>query len=123
MAGCLLTSGTLVKCSFGATPGPLMGNPENGLILTPIVSAENTTPFVNIPSFGMCASLANPAVAAATAAAFGVLTPQPCVPNPTGTWVPDPTSPNTLSQTTMCPCAFGGMITPIVPAQTFAVEA
>ncbi|MDR2437860.1 MAG: DUF4280 domain-containing protein, partial [Planctomycetaceae bacterium] len=37
-------------------------------------------PIVNLATFGMCSSPANPAVAAATAAALGVLTPMPCIP-------------------------------------------
>ncbi len=37
-------------------------------------------PFVSIMPFAMCTSPANPTVAAATAAAMGVLTPMPCIP-------------------------------------------
>lgn len=44
-------------------------------------------PNTNIQSFGLCFSLANPVVAAATAAHLGVLTPMPCVPNTTSPWV------------------------------------
>jgi hypothetical protein len=37
-------------------------------------------PFVNVPHFGFCRSLTNPATASATAAAMGALTPAPCTP-------------------------------------------
>lgn len=49
---------------------------------------------MNIMPFGMCMSIANPTVAAATAAALGVLTPMPCIPATTSPWVPG--APNVL---------------------------
>ncbi len=77
---------------------------------------------VNIPPFGMCMSLANPAVAAATAAALGVLTPMPCVPVTPAPWVPgSPTVPignmPALNNTCQCMCNWAGVITISVPGQ------
>jgi hypothetical protein len=53
----------------------------------PDANIMDNEPLVNIMPFGMCASLANPEVAAATAAAFGVLTPMPCIPVTPAPWV------------------------------------
>lgn len=74
----------------------------------------------NIPPFGMCSSLSNPAVASATSAASGVLTPQACVPALAAAWVPG--SPTVmigdkvaLSNASTCACSYGGVITVMKP--------
>jgi hypothetical protein len=68
----------------------------------------------------MCSSLANPTVAAATAAALGVLTPMPCVPVTPAPWVPG--SPTVmiggvpaLNSTCKCMCTWAGVIQITVP--------
>ncbi len=48
------------------------------------ISTDNS--IANISTFGMCNNINNPAVAAATAAAQGVLTPAPCMPVTIDTW-------------------------------------
>ena len=79
-------------------------------------------PIANIPPFGVCSSLANPMVAAATAAALGVLTPMPCIPVTPAPWVPG--SPTVLiggmpalTNTCQCMCNWGGVITITMPGQ------
>lgn len=78
---------------------------------------------VNIMPFGMCISPANPAVAAATAAALGVLTPMPCIPNTPTPWVPGaPTvildSQPALDNISICNCVWAGIISVLEPGQT-----
>lgn len=89
MAQCACAAGML-QCTFGMTPSAFMVLPDK-MILTenkPMANIMDNKPLVNILPFGMCQSLANPTVAAATAAAFGVLTPMPCVPVTTAPWAP-----------------------------------
>jgi hypothetical protein len=74
---------------------------------------------VNIPTFGMCRSPANPTVAAATAAALGVLTPMPCVPVTTP-WTPGVATVllrgmPALDASSKCMCAYGGQISVTTP--------
>ena len=88
----------------------------------PVATIQDAKPMANIPTFGMCTSPANPQVAAATAAALGVLTPQPCVPVITGPWAPG--SPRVsvanvpaLTSDSSCMCAWGGKISITNPGQ------
>jgi hypothetical protein len=91
----------------------------------PLATIRDVAPQVNIPPFGMCASPSNPAVAAATAAASGVLTPQPCTPLPAGAWAPGSTTTSVngvpcLLTTSKCACSLGGVISVAVPGQVLA---
>jgi hypothetical protein len=80
-------------------------------------------PMVNIMPFGMCMSIANPQVAAATAAAMGVLTPQPCIPATATPWTPGALTlvlgnQPALDNVSICMCTWLGVITVADPGQT-----
>lgn len=118
-----VTSTGMLMCSFGAAPATL--NAINPTVLIggkPAATIMDHAPMVNIPAFGMCMSLANPQVAAATSAALGVLTPQPCIPATSAPWVPG--APMTmignkpaLTSGSQCMCNWGGVITITFPGQ------
>jgi Domain of unknown function (DUF4280) len=82
-------NGAMLKCSMGMAPSTFVVTPEHKVMTSnqPAANIMDNIPMKNIMPFGMCKSPANPAVAAATAAAMGVLTPQPCVPVIPGPWV------------------------------------
>ena len=74
--------GARLRCSFGdMEPKLIVIDPEGKGYMHGKCAAniKDRKEIVNIPPFGMCKSLQNPAVAAATAANLGTLTPQPCV--------------------------------------------
>ena len=110
-------NGALLKCSMGVAPSSLVVLPIN-MQTTSNVPAANIMdhiPIVNIMPFGMCQSLANPTVAAATAAAMGVLTPMPCIPLTPAPWVsgsPTVTLANqpALNKSSMLMCNWAGQI-------------
>lgn len=113
------------QCSFGIAPSILNVLPASGCIAgsLPAATIMDNAAFVNIVPFGMCTSLANPAVAAATAAALGVLTPMPCTPVIPAPWVPgSPTvligNKPALNNSSKCICAYGGVISITFPGQT-----
>jgi len=109
--------GALLQCSFGAAPSSLVVLPANRVMAeqTPAANIMDHMPMVNIMPFGTCSSPANPTVAAATAAALGVLTPMPCIPMTMTPWVPGaPTvliaDMPALDNSAKCMCNWGGEI-------------
>ncbi len=114
--GMQVCMGAVMQCSQGMAPSSLMPTPKT--VTTSYVMAANildNIPFVNILPFAMCRSPANPAVAAATAAALGVLTPMPCTPVIPAPWAPgSPTvllnGAPALNDSSKLMCAFAGVI-------------
>lgn len=118
----LVVSGATLACTFGAAPGKLTVLPTPQVLVEgqPAGVIADIKPMANVGAFGMCSSLANPAVASATAAAQGVLTPQPCTPNVAAPWTPGVplvlvSGQPAVNATCTCACAFGGAITVTVP--------
>jgi hypothetical protein len=124
--GTLACMGATTQCSFGAAPSSLIVLPANKVLQTmPMANIMDNKPFANILPFGMCTSMANPTVAAATAAALGVLTPMPCVPATAAPWAPGiPTvligNMPALDMNSKCMCSFGGVISIVAPGQFVA---
>ena len=109
--------GAMCQCSFGAAPSTLVVTPENKTLTSsmPAATIMDNVPMKNIMPFGMCSSLANPTVAAATSAALGVLTPMPCVPVIAAPWAPGcPTvlvaNKPALNDSSKLMCNWGGVI-------------
>ncbi len=115
--------GAAMQCSFGAAPSSLVVLPDKQVLTgTPAANIMDGKPIVNVPPFGMCSSLANPTVAAATAAALGVLTPMPCVPATPAPWAPGaPTvligGMPALDNSSKLMCTWGGVIQIASPGQ------
>jgi hypothetical protein len=114
------------KCSMAVPPGTsiLVVTPEKMVFTSnqPAANIMDHIPIKNIVPFGMCMSMANPAVAGATAAALGALTPMPCVPVTPAPWAtgaptvliknfPALDTPSTLT------CMMGGVITILMDGQ------
>ena len=115
--------GAMTQCTFGLAPSTLMVIPLNRVMTgTPAANIMDNKPMANVMPFGMCQSLANPMVAAATAAALGVLVPMPCIPMTMAPWMPGaPTvmlgNMPTLNNSSKLMCMWGGVISINVPGQ------
>jgi hypothetical protein len=121
--GIQVAMGATLQCSFGVAPGVLSVLPASRVMTgTPAANIMDNKPIVNIAPFGMCNSPSNPTVAAATAAASGVLTPMPCVPFTAAPWVPgSPTvligNMPALNGNCKLMCNWGGVIQILAPGQ------
>ncbi len=123
--GQLVCAGAQCQCSFGMAPSALVVLPESMVMgeNKPAATIMDNKPMVNVMPFGMCQSPSNPTVAAATAAAMGVLTPMPCVPVTTAPWAPgSPTvlikNKPALNNNSKLMCNWGGIIQITNPGTT-----
>lgn len=119
----IVTQGAMLECGFGNAPAPIMVLPDKKVkSIFPVAVKSDHVPLLNILPFGMCSNPANPMVAAATAAAFGVLTPVPCIPCTLRDW----TNPcrkvkvhgkEAIHTGSGLQCLYGGSIKVTVPVQ------
>ena len=119
-----VVSGASVQCTMGMSPGQLLVTSQTMVLAggMPAATVADAAPMTNVTPCGMCTSLANPQVAAATAAALGVLTPMPCIPAPAGIWTcagtPLVSGKPALSTDATLMCSYGGSIRIVSPGQT-----
>ena len=121
--GFMACMGGLATCPFGVAPTPLTFLPAPPVLGTtgPMGKCTDMAPFLNITPFGVCMSIMNPITATLTAAAFGVLTPGPCIPVPAGIWIPVApmvmSAGPVLSSDSKLMCAYMGAISIIIPGE------
>jgi hypothetical protein len=119
-----VVNGAQLICSMGMAPSALVVLPLNRVFSgnQPAANIMDHKPMLNILPFGMCRSLANPTVAAATSAALGVLTPMPCIPATPAPWVPGAVTvllgnQPSLDNTCKLNCMWAGVIQVVAPGQ------
>lgn len=121
--GIQVAVGANLQCSFGVAPSVLTVLPVNRVLTGgPAANIMDHAPMLNVLPFGMCNCPSNPMVAAATAAALGVLTPMPCIPMTTAPWMPGSAtvmlgSMPALQNSSKLMCQWGGVIQILAPGQ------
>lgn len=84
-----VVQGAKLKCTFGSSESNLQIPTDRKVYINgkPQGNIMDFKPNFNIMSFGLCSSIANPAVATATSNCGGVLQRMPCVPEITIPWI------------------------------------
>ena len=109
-----------MTCSFGVAPVPLVAIRPNVVAgVMPSANIMDNKPIANIPPFGMCNSVANPATKRPPPVFF---TPAPCTPVIAAPWLPGvPTvlvgGMPALDSNCKLMCNWGGVIQIVVPGQ------
>ena len=107
--------GAVLVCNCGLGASSLQINDPGRAVAV----VRDSVAYANILPFGICKSIQNPMVLAASEAAMGLLTPMPCTPVIAGVWSPPgtpitvigaPASP-ALGRNSKLTCVYGGTIT------------
>jgi Domain of unknown function (DUF4280) len=112
----LVTTGGALKCSMGTTPATFSATSQSVVAPTGAGTVDDSQP-ANVPLFGLCQSMQNPAVSGA----MGV--PQPCTPMIAAPWSAGSTTTPigqlpALDDSCQCQCAYFGKITVSSAGQT-----
>lgn len=117
----------MCQCNQGMAPCPLIvADPLRPLVQMKPVATIMDNKIPNLPTFGMCRSMANPTVSAATSAAMGVLTPMPCLPVIVAPWNPASKvlikGQPAVMNNSKCMCQWGGQISITNPGHASSAE-
>ncbi|USO00471.1 MAG: DUF4280 domain-containing protein [Alphaproteobacteria bacterium] len=123
----VVCNGACLQCPFsmGNVPSDLTVLPSSRVQASaqPIATVMDHIPLVNIKSFGMCMSPANPAVQAIIASSLGTIQYAPCIPATILPWMVG--KPQvltgafpTLDFSSKAMCMWGGLISVTMPGQT-----
>lgn len=125
--GQVVVTGGTAQCTCGTLPGMIAAGAQKTMLAEgkPVATIVDFN-MQCITPFGLCTTLQNPVVQAATAAALGVLTPQPCTLVPVGTWKPTKVTMQAggspvLTNECQGACAYGGCITITNPGQSTVI--
>jgi hypothetical protein len=125
----LVVNNASMNCDQGTSPASLTVTPPTNADneKNEAATVDHYLPMVNIAAFGMCRTQANPQVAAATAAAQGVLTPQPCIPVTTAAWSPGASAVTiggvkALTDDSTCKCNWTGTVSIVKAGSDIDVE-
>jgi hypothetical protein len=118
----LVCTGAKLQCSFGTTPASFTASAAK-VSAGAAAGVVSDTGTASVSAFGQCTSLSNPQVNAATQAASGTLTPQPCQPVIAGEWSPGSArvtvgTAAALNSASQCRCTWNGVITVTDAGQT-----
>jgi len=115
----LVVDGATISCSGEISQGTC-----SMTVIGPLIKSDSSAqatimdyvPFLNISSFGTCNLSSNPMVAAATAAALGVHSPQTCIPMTVSPWISGAATVTVnnlpaLTDDSTLMCTWGGTIT------------
>ena len=112
-----VAAGAQLSCPFGTVAVPLVVPPATRVQMGGVVPSRLPDDLggMNMAGFGLCSSLGNPAVLAATAAAMGVLTPMPCTPVIVTPWLSpvqdvEAGGMMVVKAPASCMCAWGGTV-------------
>lgn len=121
----LVVQGAMLQCSQGMAPASfsIAAPHDTDAGDMPAGNVDDYQANANIPPFGMCQSMSNPQVSAATSAAMGVLTPQPCMPVVAAPWSPGSQSVTIRDRPALhdgckCNCQWAGQVSVSAPGQT-----
>lgn len=117
-------SGATMRCTMGTSQAKLTVLPTRTVYLTgqPMANISDHLSMINLAPFGNCRSMGFPATAAATAANYGTLTPQPCMHNTPFPWMSGKNDyiikgDSALLKSSTCQCMWGGTISLVTDGQ------